>query len=198
MYGMVNIAVQRFVCAREGLRTWREIAEAAESPSTFSPFTEDDDRITYALCTQSSARLGLELRAFLRVLGRYWVEGVASIEYANILESANGDFSRFVMGLDHMHERMRTNFPNYDPPAFRVKRMSSDAASRVELQVDYYSRREGLLPFVEGIFEGLGTYFNVQISITHVEQTELPCRRMLIACQRENRGNASSAATTAS
>jgi hypothetical protein len=76
-----------------------------------------------------------------------------------------------------MHQRIRVTFPNYQPPSFRVKPLDSGT-----LQVDYYSHRPGLLPFVEGLFTGLAQYFSVTVSFENVpnESHQLPCKRLLV------------------
>jgi hypothetical protein len=70
---------------------------------------------------------------------------------------------------------MRSSFPEYRPPSFRVIALEPGL-----LQVDYYSEREGLLPFVEGLFEGLGAHFGEEVELEHVpdDSHPLPCKRM--------------------
>jgi len=79
--------------------------------------------------------------------------------------------------LDKMHQRIRATFPDYSPPSFRVKQINDGVA-----QVDYYSRRAGLLPFVEGLFFGLGKHFGLAVSIEHMSDDShpLPCKRFLV------------------
>ena len=49
-----------------------------------------------------------------------------------------------------------------------------------KIQIDYFSSRAGLLPFVEGLLSGLGTYYNQKFSLTHIPKSEnpLPSERM--------------------
>ena len=136
-----------------------------------------EDAVTYNLVGKAVEVLGVPAETILMTFGKYWVSDIATKHYAVLMARTGGDFVDFVSNLDHMHQRIRVTFPDYQPPSFRVKQLGPGV-----LQVDYYSHRPGLLPFVEGLFTGLGTHFAVQVSFEHIDDAvhSLPCKRMLV------------------
>ena len=177
MYGMVNDAVRGLVKSVFGDDAWHEIHTLAGAPESFVAMRSYADDITFALVSASSDILQLDAHTVLHTFGEYWVSDVATKHYGELMTKTGMNFVDFVKNLDHMHQRIRTTFPDYKPPSFRVIDTNDD-----RIQVDYYSQREGLLPFVEGLFKGLGTHYNTEIEIEHVpdDSHPMPCKRMLI------------------
>ena len=177
MYGMVNQAVRGLVLDVFGADAWRDISHKAQSPEEFASLESYDDQVTYNLVSAASEVLDLSPVDVLQSFGKYWIHNIASKHYADLMSKTGTSFERFISNLDHMHSRIQATFPNYKPPSFRVKKLESGL-----LQVDYYSEREGLLPFVEGLFIGLGEYFEMKLHIEHVadDAHPMPCQRMKI------------------
>lgn len=177
MYGMVNDAVRGLVKSAFGDAAWQEIHTQAGSPESFVAMRTYGDDITFSLVSAASDILKLDATTILRTFGEYWVSDVATKHYGDLMKNTGVSFVDFVKNLDHMHQRIRTTFPDYKPPSFRVIDVSDH-----QIQVDYYSQREGLLPFVEGLFKGLGTHYATNIEIEHIpdDSHPLPCKRMLI------------------
>ena len=182
MYGMVNAAVRGLVKEKFGDEAWHKIHTAANAPESFVAMESYDDDVTYGLVGAAVDVLGLDAPTILRAFGVYWVSDVATANYAELMTKTGVTFVEFIKNLDHMHQGMRVIFPDYRPPSFRVVDMEPG-----KVQVDYYSEREGLLPFVEGLFQGLGEHFSVSIAIEHVPDTShpLPCKRMVVAYSGE-------------
>jgi hypothetical protein len=136
-----------------------------------------DDAVTYQLVGAAHEELGIDAAVILHGFGEYWVSDVATASYADLMRKTGVGFIDFVKNLDHLHERIKVTFPGYRPPSFRVKELSPK-----QIQVDYYSHREGLLPFVEGLFQGLAKHYDEAISITHIpdDSHAMPCKRMLV------------------
>jgi hypothetical protein len=177
MYGMVNQAIKSMVEERFGADTWRDVHTRAGAPESFSAMDAYDDAVTYGLVGAACETLALPAEEVLRAFGEYWVLRIATVHYASLLASSGANFVDLLRNLDHMHQRIRVTFPNYAPPSFRVKPLAEGIA-----QVDYYSHREGLLPFVEGLFLGLGKHFSLAVSVEHVpdDAHALPCKRLLV------------------
>jgi guanylate cyclase soluble subunit beta len=175
MYGLVNAAVRSLVLESAGDAAWAAVRDRAGAPDEFAPLQAYDDGVTYALVGAAVEVLGLPADQILRTFGRYWVERVATVHYRELMDRTGADFVSFVRHLDALHTRMRSSFPEYRPPSFRVIALEPGL-----LQVDYYSEREGLLPFVEGLFEGLGAHFGEEVELEHVpdDSHPLPCKRM--------------------
>jgi hypothetical protein len=138
---------------------------------------ERREQITYNLVGAAAELLQAPAEKILFGFGEYWVEKVATAHYEAIMNRSGQTFLDFVKNLDHMHQRIRMTFPNYNPPSFRVLPLGPE-----RLQVDYYSERVGLLPFVEGLFTALGRYYRTEVRIEQVEEPPagLPCKRMIV------------------
>lgn len=177
MYGMVNDAVKGLVTTAFGADKWKEIHTKAGVPESFVSMESYDDAVTYNLVSAAVEALNMDAADILKAFGNYWVGSVATISYSDYMNQTGIGMTEFLENLDSMHQRMLSIFPNYQPPSFRVLAKGENV-----LQVDYYSKREGLLPFVEGLLEGLSTHFNEPISIIHVpdDSHPLPCKRMLV------------------
>ena len=175
MYGMVNKAVKGLVVENFGEETWVKISTQAKSPTEFLAFQQYDDQVTYQLVGAASEVLGLEPPKVLQTFGDYWVKKIATVHYADLMEKTGTTFLSFIQNLDHMHSRIKTTFPGYNPPSFRVKVESDDV-----FILDYYSEREGLLPFVEGLLNGLADHFSVALTIEHIpdDQHPMPAKRL--------------------
>jgi len=178
MYGMVNQAVRGLVLEQFGKEAWTKIHEKAESPENFDAFKQYDDTVTYGLVGAATEVLELPAEKILYAFGEYWVLKVAAQSYADLMDKTGTDFLAFVKGLDHMHSRIKGTFPNYTPPSFRVEVLAED-----RFQLDYYSDREGLLPFVEGLMHGLAIHFEQEIQIRQIpdDQHSMPCKRMEVS-----------------
>lgn len=177
MYGMVNQAVRGLVTDKFGAETWTKIHEGAGAPENFAAMQPYDDAVTYNLVGKAVEVLGLPAEAILHTFGEYWVLDIATRHYETLMSSTGRDFADFLSNLDHMHQRIRVTFPDYSPPSFRVKQLEPG-----KLQVDYYSHRPGLLPFVEGLFSGLGKHYRVSVAFEHIDDAvhRLPCKRIIV------------------
>ncbi len=178
MYGMVNAAVRGLVLEAFGEASWKTIHTKAGAPDSFAPMEAYDDAVTYNLVGAAVETLDMSAEAVLHAFGEYWVLKVAKVNYADLMAKTGLDFLDFVKNLDHMHQRIRTTFPDYRPPSFRVR-----VLDETRFQLDYYSEREGLLPFVEGLMSGLAQHFEVTIELEHVpdDSHPLPCKRMIVS-----------------
>jgi hypothetical protein len=178
MYGMVNQAVRGLVLEQFGRDKWKLIHGAAESPENFQSFEQYDDSVTYALVGAAVEVLGLPAEQILFAFGDYWVRAIAVKSYSDLMNKTGTDFVSFIKNLDHMHSRIKVTFPGYSPPSFRVKIVDG-----THFDLDYYSKREGLLPFVEGLLMGLAAHFKRKIEIVQIpdDQHLMPSKRMRVS-----------------
>jgi hypothetical protein len=172
---MVNDAVRGLVLKLHGPQVWSQIRAQADSPESFVPLQAYDDDLTYRLIAAASDVLHMDAAEVMRSFGRYWISDVASVHYSDLMDRTGNEFTDFLTNLDHMHQRIQSTFPRYRPPSFRVLTLSAGL-----LQIDYYSHRVGLLPFVIGLFEGLARHFRQIIDIEVVPDAShpMPCKRL--------------------
>ncbi len=180
MYGMVNNAVRGLVIERYGDSGWATVHTQAGAPANFAPMEPYGDEITYALVGSIVKSFNADAAVLLHELGVYWIDKIATVHYAEMLSATGTTFVGFVKNLDHMHARIRVNFPSYQPPSFRVLVLPDQ-----RLQVDYYSDRPGLTPFVEGLFAALARHFKQRLVIEPVADDThgMPCKRLLMTVE---------------
>ena len=185
MYGMVNRAVRGLVLEQFGEEAWRKIHEKADAPPTFDAFKQYDDAVTYGLVGAATEILELPAETILHAFGEYWVLKVATQSYTDLMDRTGTDFLAFVQGLDQMHSRIKMTFPGFRPPSFRITVRAED-----RFYMDYYSEREGLLPFVEGLLSGLATHFEQKITVQQIsdDQHPMPCKRMEVTYRPQSIG----------
>lgn len=177
MYGMVNKAVKELVTEQFGSEKWEKIKVKANAPEDFVGFESYDDSLTYNLVGAAVEVLELPGEKILFAFGEYWVLKIAALSYGDLMASTGTGFTSFLENVDGMHSRIKATMPALNPPSFRVKRLGDD-----KIQIDYFSNRAGLLPFVEGLLSGLGTYYKQSFKLTHVskENNPLPSERMIL------------------
>jgi hypothetical protein len=119
--------------------------------------------------------LEIPAEKILNAFGEYWVLKIAAQSYNDLMTSTGTGFVSFLENIDGMHSRIKVTMPDLNPPSFRVKKIND-----TKIQIDYFSSRAGLLPFVEGLLSGLGTYYNQKFVLTHIPKSEnpLPSERM--------------------
>lgn len=177
MYGMVNKAVKALVVEQFGDGKWAEIRDLAGAPDDFVGLQAYDDAMTYGLVGAAVEVLGVPAEQILFGFGEYWVLRIATVAYADLMSATGSDMVSFLENVDAMHSRIKMTMPALNPPSFRVQRIDEQ-----HLQVDYFSSRDGLLPFVHGILSGLSTHYGQPCSVTMVDNSasRVPSRRMML------------------
>ena len=161
MYGLVNKAVEGLLRSRFGDSTWHRIRESAGLPDQpFLSMEQYPDASTYALVGAASRILGVDADAILREFGRYWTEYTGEQGYGELMRSAGRTLLEFLRNLDQLHTRIQLAFPHLQPPSFSVSDETENS-----LVLHYFSERAGLAPLVEGLVDGLGKRFQLEVSI---------------------------------
>lgn len=166
MYGMVNNAIREHALATWGEEVWRGMADAADIPvdgcATLQPYA---DAKTIALLVAAAEHSGAPLEQILRDVGRAWVAYAGLTTFAPLLATAGTDAATMIENLDAMHTHIKASLPELVMPRFSCQRGADGA-----LDVVYSSEREGLFPFVEGLFEGMAARFGQGLDILEFTQ----------------------------
>jgi hypothetical protein len=166
MYGLVNAAVQEFVCTNFGQAKWAEIkAEAGVTIDEFGRMTQYPDETTYKLVGAASKILGVTPQDALRAFGEFWVLYTGKEGYGDLFDSAGGSLKDFLYNLDNMHTRVGASFQKLKPPSFRFDVVDDDTL-RMHYQPGL-STRTGLCPMVEGLVTGLSRHFQTEVTLEH-------------------------------
>jgi len=166
MYGMVNNAIRAFIDKKHGPDAWARICDrVAVDPGEFAALLPYDDALTMKLVTQAAKTTGMSVEALLTEIGRYWVHFAARSSFGPLLAFGGAHFEEFLGNLDAIHSKIKASLPKLAPPSFRVEAMPGDT-----VRVFYRSTRDGLFPFVEGLFKGLSEHFGQTVEILDFEK----------------------------
>jgi hypothetical protein len=161
MYGIVNKAVKGLILENYGETTWEKIkAKSGVDIDIFLSNEPYDDSVTYQLAAGAAEVLGISLAEVLIALGEYWILKTGMQNYGSLMESGGDNLKDFLTNLPNFHSRVMLMFPNLQPPEFRI----SDQANS-SLHVHYYSEREGLQDFVQGLLQGLGKMYHTPVKV---------------------------------
>ncbi len=163
MYGLINISIKKLIIGNFGSEKWAEVVSSAElEDDLFISNKTYDDKITYQLISAAAKVLKTPPEQILKEFGRYWVLEVAPKGYGKLLDAGGKTFQEFMLNLPNFHSRIMLIYPQVKPPHFEVSAIDTKT-----LQLMYGSDREGLLPFVLGLIDGLATRFSVKVAIDY-------------------------------
>lgn len=166
MYGMVNNAIRSFVVEQHGPELWAEVCDrAGVDHGEFAATMPYDDAVSLQLVEQSSAVTCMTVDALLRAIGRYWVQFALRSSFGPLIHFGGTRFEEFLGNLDAMHSKIQASLPELAPPSFKV-----EGAEDGTILVSYRSVRDGLFPFVEGLFVGLSEHFGQPVEILGFER----------------------------
>lgn len=162
MYGIVNKAIQELVSEQFGAEAWSRVKQRSGVGVDFFSSNEPyPDEVTFKLAQAASEELDIPLSEILRAFGHFWVLRTGKERYGALMEAGGTNLRDFIMALPQFHTRILLMFPQLQPPEFMVKERSEQA-----LEVHYFSHRDGLDLFVQGLLEGLGKMYNTPIEVT--------------------------------
>jgi Haem-NO-binding len=166
MYGMVNNAIRSFILENHGSDVWADVcARAGIDRGEFAAVLPYDDAVSLEIVAQSAMVTGRTAEALLHDIGRYWVRFAARSSFGPLISFGGAHFEEFLGNLNAMHSKIKASLPRLAPPSFQVETLDGDI-----VRVSYCSTREGLFPFVEGLFMGLSDHFEQPIEILGFEQ----------------------------
>lgn len=166
MYGMVNQAVKDLILRKFGVDSWNAVADGASiSRDDFEFMNYYPDKITYDLVGSASKVLSLPPEVVLKEFGKHWVLYTAKEGYGSIMDLFGADFKSCLKNLNALHSRMGMTMPHLAPPQFSFEETEKD-----KYRITYKSKRPGLCPMVEGLFEGLAAKYNKTVKIELLPQ----------------------------
>jgi len=165
MYGMVNRSIEEFIVRQHGEAAWRATKKRASvDAEVFLSMRPYPDEVTYRLVVGACEELQLDADALLRDLGANWVSFAAKTSYGRLMNNSGETLPAFLRRLDALHSKVGMGCPELKPPSFRVKEIAEG-----ELELQYFSKREGLQSFVIGLIRGLGERFGQDVEVDLVQ-----------------------------
>lgn len=165
MYGLINKSFREFIIDSYGDECWSSIDSATLlDESHFLAMRKQSDESTFMLVKATADNLEIPPELVLEQYGRFWVDGVARLQYSQIMEATGRGFIEFMNNLDGMHKGISGSFLGYSPPSFSL--LECDNGNH---QLTYRSMRCGMTPFVSGLLQGLADYFDTDVDVKSIE-----------------------------
>lgn len=163
MYGIVNKAIESMVKHEHGLTVWQSILEQAGFQTPYFVSNQSyPDQLTYDLVAAASQVLQLKSETILEAFGNYWATHTAVEQYPELIENGGDNLKEFLFNLPNFHTQITLILPELRPPHFYCEEHEQG------ILLHYYSPREGLSPFLQGILKGLGQVFEEAIEIKQI------------------------------
>jgi hypothetical protein len=167
MYGLVNQAMRDMVVSQHGEARWAEIcSKAGVASADFVAMQAYPDAMTYGLVGAASETLATPVPELLKAFGDYWITFTAEQGYGEMMDLFGRDFLSCLRSLNGMHAHMGVMLPELKPPRFEI--LEREGAAGKVFDLKYFSKREGLVPFVLGLLEGLSRKFGEKAEIRHI------------------------------
>lgn len=164
MYGMIHRAIYELMAAHHHESEWEAIRSVLNiDPEGMIGTVVYPDAQTFELVENAALAMRIAPDDFLQRLGHFWITFAEQGSYRHILDFTGRDLPSFIKRLDLMHQTVVSAMPHAIVPSFTLVEEQPEA-----LTVDYRSSREGLEPFVAGLFYGLLDRFGHTGSITQV------------------------------
>ena len=161
MYGLINIAIRDLIRSKFGEQQWLAVlSQSGASDTDFVRMRSGDDAMTYALVGAASEVLDMPASDILQAFGQYWTEFTAQEGYGPLMDAAGSTLPEFLENLDQLHTRVGMMYPDLKPPSFSCSDITENS-----LTLQYESERDGLDDLVIGLLHGLGTRFEVEVSV---------------------------------
>jgi hypothetical protein len=166
MYGIVNKAIEELVIANFGNETWENVKLKSEIDIDYFISTEPyDDSITYKLAGAISHEMNMDISDVLINFGEWWILKTGKEKYGTLLSTGGKSLKEFLINLPDFHTRIMLFYPKLTPPEFKTIVNSEN-----EIEIHYYSKREGLQEFVRGLLQGLSKLYEVETQITLIQE----------------------------
>ncbi len=168
MYGIVNKSIEELVVHNFGADKWEAIKERSGIDVDFFVSSEPyDDAITYKLAGAVAEEMQISVTDVLKTFGEWWILKTGKEKYGGLMEAGGNNLREFLVNLPAFHTRIMLIYPKLTPPEFQVSDVEENS-----IQVHYYSKREGLKDFVEGLLQGLAKMYSTDVTIELLESRD--------------------------
>ena len=165
MYGMVNLAIQKFLCGHYGDDIWAGTRSRISMEfDNFLTMEQYPDAISFDILVAASDLVAKPVSQLLVELGEYWIGFAERSGYGELMEVLGNDLFEALQNLDNMHTRVGFAFPDLLPPSFWVTDLQGES-----LILHYQSTRTWLAPMVIGLVRGLARRFGQNVSIQQID-----------------------------
>ncbi|WP_298932923.1 heme NO-binding domain-containing protein [uncultured Ruegeria sp.] len=126
MHGLINRAIQSFVCATYGRSCWLRVTEAAELGFVeFEAMLVYDDDVSIRVMDVLSAEIGRPKAEILEDVGTYLVSHPNMEGLRRLLRFGGGTYVEFLHSLDDLSDRVRLAVSDLALPALELRELST-------------------------------------------------------------------------
>jgi hypothetical protein len=117
MHGLINRALENFVCGAYGETIWQKIVGQFDFAfESFEPMMLYDEHMSDELIDLAARELGKPVEVFLEDFGTFLVTNPASQRVRRLLRFGGVDFLDFLHSLDDLRGRAKLALPDFDLP----------------------------------------------------------------------------------
>lgn len=166
MHGLLNRAIEGYLCETFGRLAWESIcADAGLVFSRFESLDHYDDAITERVLAAAVARLGRSRAALLEDMGTYLVVNPRLEGLRRLLRFGGATFGDFILSLEDLPHRGRLALPELSLPALVCEEV---AAGRFELTVSWHA--QGFSAVFIGILRAMADDYGTLVMIEAEER----------------------------
>lgn len=166
MHGLVNRAIQSFVCDTYGPVIWAETTTIANLDFIeFEAMLTYDDALTYEVLDALETLLNSSRENILEDIGTYLVSHPTTESLRRLLRFGGVDYIEFLHSLDDLPERARLAVPELALPQLELH---DHAANRFSLSIN--SGPPGFGYVMMGILRSLADDYGALVFLNHTGQ----------------------------
>ncbi|WP_171239777.1 heme NO-binding domain-containing protein [Ruegeria sp. HKCCA5491] len=163
MHGLINRAVQSFVCETYGQSCWINVTEAAELGfSEFEAMLVYDDEMTLRVLDILCAKLKRPRGELLEDLGTYLVSHPKMEGLRRLLRFGGETYVEFLHSLDDLSDRVRLAVSDLTLPVLELREVSP-----AEFQLYCYPGLKGYSSVMVGVLRAIADDYGALAMLSH-------------------------------
>ena len=163
MHGLINRAIQSFVCATYGRECWMQATEEAGFGfSEFEAMLVYDREKSYRILDVLSTELKRPRDDFLEDLGTYLVSHPDMEGLRRLLRFGGVTYVEFLHSLDDLADRVRLAVSDLDLPSLELQERSP-----TEFELHCHAGLEGYSSVMVGILRAMADDYGALVMLTH-------------------------------
>ncbi len=163
MHGLINRAVQSFVCATYGQSCWLKVTEAADLGfSEFEAMLVYDDEMTLRVLDVLCAKLKRARAEILEDLGTYLVSHPNMEGLRRLLRFGGETYVEFLHSLDDLSDRVRLAVSDLKLPMLELRELSP-----AEFQLYCYPGLQGYSSVMVGVLRAIADDYGALAMLSH-------------------------------
>ncbi len=166
MHGLINRAIQSFVCATYGRPCWQRVTESAGLGfSEFEAMLTYDDAITAPLLDALSTELARPRPEILEDVGTYLVSHPNTEALRRLLRFGGVTYVEFLHSLDDLADRVRLAVSDLSLPALELQELS-----QTEFQLFCGPGLPGYASAMVGVLRAMADDYGALVMLSHEGQ----------------------------